>query len=304
MSISHDEASKINGRERIARVLAYIHQHISEPISLNDIAEHSCWSRWQLQRVFQSQTGLSVATYVRELKLSGAAERILDTPDKLIDIAFDYGFNSEISFSRAFKQMFGLSPRAYRKAGVRTGLRKPLQYHSIKLGYGTQGSALADVRIETRSAFTIVGVKGQIQGLFSPQPDFEQRVPEIWQSLTDKLDLANAEHFGVFDLTSVGNENLSLTYWAGILGEKFDSISDARALESLTVPPQTYVVMNHKGSIETLSASLEWVLLSWLPKSGYRAIDGYEFERYPPNYNATQNNDGNSMEYWLPIERA
>ncbi|MDN2483488.1 AraC family transcriptional regulator [Vibrio agarivorans] len=291
------------GQERIERVLSYIHNNISESISLEDIAKYSCWSRWQLQRVFQNQTGISVATYVRELKLSAAAERMLDTSDKLIDIAFDLGFNSEISFSRAFKQMFNLSPRAYRKAGVRTGLRKPLQYHSVKFKYGQQGSALADVRIETSNGFTVVGIQQQVNGLFSQQPDFNQRVPETWQRLAEKIDLSQHEHIGVFDLSCADDLQTTFTYWAAIPYQDYTKVDCPDGMEVLAIPAQTYVVVNHKGSIETLSSSLEWVLIHWLPNSGYRAIDGFELEHYPADYQVEEPESTSTMEYWIPIER-
>ncbi len=101
--------------ERICKLLDYIHNHLDQPLTLDELAQQSCWSRWQLQRVFQSKTGLTVANYVRELKLSTAAETLLADSSRVIDIAVSLGFNSEISFSRAFKQHFGVSPRDYRK---------------------------------------------------------------------------------------------------------------------------------------------------------------------------------------------
>ena len=52
---------------RIERVLDYIHAHLDQPLSLEQLAEQSCWSRWQLQRVFLHETGQTVAHYVREL---------------------------------------------------------------------------------------------------------------------------------------------------------------------------------------------------------------------------------------------
>jgi len=100
---------------RIQQVLMYIHQNLNLPLMLEDIAEQSCWSRWQLQRVFQKETGYSVANYVRELKLNEAANQLLTTSDRVIDIAIALGFSSEISFSRAFKQAHNLSPSAFRK---------------------------------------------------------------------------------------------------------------------------------------------------------------------------------------------
>ncbi len=64
---------------RIQQVLNYIHQNLNQPLMLEDIAKHSCWSRWQLQRVFKQQTGGSVASYVREIKLNEAARRLTDS---------------------------------------------------------------------------------------------------------------------------------------------------------------------------------------------------------------------------------
>ena len=52
---------------------------------------------------------MTVANYTRELKLSVGAEWLLDTDKRVIDIAIEFGFSSEISFSRAFKQQFTLS---------------------------------------------------------------------------------------------------------------------------------------------------------------------------------------------------
>jgi AraC family transcriptional regulator len=289
------------GHERLQRVLAFIHDNISESISLEDIADHSCWSRWQLQRVFQRQTGSSVATYVRELRLSTAAERVLDSSDKIIDIAFEHGFNSEISFSRAFKQMFNASPRAYRKAGVRTGLRKPLHYPTSQLQYTKREASLVDVRINSEQAFSLVGISGEITGLFDTHPNFDLRVPQIWAQLSQMVDCKPIEHIGVFDLTP--NHEADALYWAGIrsdLAEEMLATGAIPPLEQLAVPAQTYAVIKHVGPISELASSIEWVVLHWLPESGYSAIDGYEVEKYPANFE--RHRVGQPMEYWIPIQ--
>ncbi len=111
---------------RIEKLLSYIHIHVDLPLTLDDLSKQSCWSRWQLQRVFQAKTGLNVAQYVREIKLSLAAEHLLTSRERMVDIAVEFGFNSEISFSRAFKQQFGLSPKSYRQQGIRRGIKIPL----------------------------------------------------------------------------------------------------------------------------------------------------------------------------------
>jgi len=106
---------------RIERILDYIHTNIDSPLSVEYLAKKSCWSRWQLQRIFLQETNQTVAQYVREIKLSRAAEQLLSNSNRIMDIALNCGFNSEISFNRSFKQLFQCSPRAYRKRGQHIG---------------------------------------------------------------------------------------------------------------------------------------------------------------------------------------
>ena len=174
--------------DRISKVLAFIHNNLDSSLSLNDIAKQSCWSRWQLQRVFQSQTGMSVANYTRELKLSVGAEWLLDTNKRVIDIAIEFGFSSEISFSRAFKQKFGISPSMYRKRAQRIGLKKPIEVS--RLSYNGLGSSVfLEVRVDTKEEFILKGVRGEINGLFSSSPTTHKVVPKYGNNLSLKLEI-------------------------------------------------------------------------------------------------------------------
>lgn len=297
-SESHAEKSSA-ALIRIGKALDFIHDNLDSALSLDEIAQQSCWSRWQLQRVFQHQTGTTVAQYVRELKLSEAAERLLDGQQRIIDIALSLGFNSEISFSRAFKQMFNLSPRAYRQTGQRTGLRKPIQRPTLP-EHERHQVPLVDVRVESRPSFQLTGVHDSIHGLFSTTPDFAEKVPALWQQLEQKLQplsAASCPKLGVIDVTHAPSEGGQLTYWAGLASNTLT----AEGLSICTVPAQTYAVLRHRGPIDRLPVTLHWFIVHWLPESGYRGIDGFELESYPPGYAADQHDA--VMEYWLPIIR-
>jgi AraC family transcriptional regulator len=286
---------------RIERVLSHIHQHLDEPLSVTELAALSCWSRWQLQRVFQSETGLTVAAYVRELKLSQAAVALLGGRDRILDLALRHGYDSEVSFSRAFKQQFGCSPLAYRKRGVRVGLRQPISQLGPR-GLG-EGKWL-QVRVETRPAFSLLGLRGEIRGLFAEQPDFQQQVPAIWQrvqALPGGEQLHGEPLLGVSDLRVHQDEAHRFPYWAGI--ELPESQPDEPLIlagaELLRVPSQTYGVVTHRGPIALLPHTLSWFIEQWLPQSGYRGLDGLELEVYPANYQGKAPEA--SMSYWLPI---
>ncbi|OEF87346.1 AraC family transcriptional regulator [Vibrio splendidus] len=293
--------------DRISRVLAYIHANLSSALSLEDIAKQSCWSRWQLQRVFQAETGLTVANYVRELKLSQAAEELLDGRDRVIDVALGLGFNSEISFSRSFKQMFGASPSQYRKAGKRVGLRKPIQVSETVSAEEKGALSFVEVRIDEKESFLVKGMTSEISGLFSLTQDFAQKVPQLWSLLEGEVELPDdnvLQFIGVVDLTQSCFDGTNIHYWAGVELQEGISIPQlpsiiSERLEVLTVPKQTYAVVKHCGPIENLRHTLSWFVLNWMPSSGYRGVDGYELEVYPFGYQAHAANA--EMEYWIPI---
>ncbi|MEZ8641292.1 helix-turn-helix domain-containing protein [Vibrio splendidus] len=292
---------------RISRVLTYIHSNLSSSLSLEDIATQSCWSRWQLQRVFQAETGLTVANYVRELKLSQAAEELLDGKERVIDVALGLGFNSEISFSRSFKQMFGASPSQYRKAGKRVGLRKPIQVSETVSAEEKGALSFVEVRIDEKESFLVKGMTSEISGLFSLTQDFAQKVPQLWSRLEGEVEIPDdnvLQFIGVVDLTQSCFDGTNIHYWAGVELQEGISIPQlpsiiSERLEVLTVPKQTYAVVKHCGPIENLRHTLSWFVLNWMPSSGYRGVDGYELEVYPFAYQAHASDA--EMEYWVPI---
>ncbi len=300
--------SRASSFSRISQVLEYIHNHLDLPLSVDEIAVLSCWSRWQLQRVFQAEIGISVGQYIRELKLSAAAERLLDSNARSIDIAFEFGFGSEISFSRAFRHMFGISPRGYRKAGQRTGLRKPIAISPTTDARSDFDGLFVEVKVESLDAFVLHGMHVPIQGLFSEQPDFSVKVPQLWQQMLTQFSLDQVDKYGVIDVTEDEKRRGDLVYWAAVSRTQVEQRQGASmchkvasSLAMVTVPKQTYAVVKHRGSISALPDTLLWFMLNWLPQSGYRGIDGYELERYSHDYlGETLDSE---MEYWLPIEK-
>jgi AraC-like DNA-binding protein len=104
---------KINA---VQRMQDYIEQHIAEPITLHMIAQAAGYSPWHSARIFKELMGKTLFEYVRALRLSYAAVRLRDSKDaKIIDIAFDFVFDSHEGFTRAFSKQFGVTPHYYSK---------------------------------------------------------------------------------------------------------------------------------------------------------------------------------------------
>lgn len=278
---------------RIERVLGYIHTHLDQPLSVNALAAQSCWSRWQLQRVFSEQTGVSVAHYVRELKLSCAAKQLLTDKSRIIDIALSYGFASEANFSRAFRQQYGVSPRDYRRRGVMDGIRTPLQITTLT----TSQPSWLSVHIQTRPAVTLAGYVAPILGLFAPEPNFHDVVPGLWQYAHERgvID-PHQPSIGAIDVASADTLHAPLPYLAG----QQQLASYVSSATTWTIPETTYAVISHTGPVSELPKTLHAFIHHWLPASGYKCLDGVELEVYPPGYQPHSENA--EMAYWVPLD--
>lgn len=285
---------------RLENILRYIHRHLEMPLKVSSLAHQVGWSRWQFQRVFGAQTGLSVAQYVRELRLSRAAETLLTSSSRQLDIALDCGFDSEVSFSRAFKQVFGCTPGEYRRHGVRRGLKTPIRLGDTPLPPAELNPRLLQIRVETRPSMPLVGMSDIIHGLFSPSPNFAERVPALWQRFMNLMPLKNCAGplYGVLEVQRSSNQGQSFPYWAAVPDPGEGPLPEG--VEPLIVPAQQYAAIPFHGPIQALDKTLAWFLQHWLPGSGYRALYGVDLEVYQPDFNL--NKDDTAMEYWVPIE--
>lgn len=99
----------------IQKTIHWIESHLHEEISANDIDEVTGFSKYHFHRVFQASVGMSVSEYIRMRRLTNAASTLLNTDERIIDIAFFYQFESQESFTRAFKKLYNLPPGQYRK---------------------------------------------------------------------------------------------------------------------------------------------------------------------------------------------
>jgi AraC family transcriptional regulator len=93
----------------------FIERHVTEPITLRMLAKAAGYSPWHAARIFRELTGKTPFEYIRELRLSRAAEKLRDENTRVIDVALDFVFESHEGFTRAFSKQFGISPRKYSK---------------------------------------------------------------------------------------------------------------------------------------------------------------------------------------------
>jgi len=99
----------------IQRAIDYIEARLLEEITAEEVAASVGFSTYHFHRLIRQATKVSVAEYVRKRRLTHAANELLRSDAGILDIAVKYRFESQESFTRAFKTMFLAPPGAFRK---------------------------------------------------------------------------------------------------------------------------------------------------------------------------------------------
>jgi AraC-like DNA-binding protein/quercetin dioxygenase-like cupin family protein len=107
-------AEAADARDRIHRVLTYLHQNYSRTVTLAELAEIACLSESGTHRMFWKHTRKTITAYIAHMRIGEACSRLLGTEDSVGFIGDAVGYASLANFHRQFRALRGMSPREYR----------------------------------------------------------------------------------------------------------------------------------------------------------------------------------------------
>ena len=113
----------------VRKLQSYIDAHIQEPITLYELAQIAGYSPTHCAHLFKQYTGRAPFEYIRSVRLTKAALLLRDEPCRVVDVAFDFVFDSHEGFTRAFSRAFGISPHRYRQTSPPIALFMPFLAH-------------------------------------------------------------------------------------------------------------------------------------------------------------------------------
>lgn len=277
----------------IGRAIEYIEQNLQEEISMAQIADAACYSLYHFCRMFNSITHHTPYEYLMRRRLSEAARALVDTDKKIIEIAFEYEFNSPETFTRAFKRMFGMQPNQWRKQGKIPSRILTPSLTKAYLRRLNRDNALKPVLVE-KQTFQVIGLMTLVQQDLSV-------VPALWSLLFQELEQTDysddsALYYGIVWYPEQW-ETCGFFYLAG--WEYEVTKSEHPALVVKTLPAGHYARVLHKGPWQERHLSLEYLHHTWLPKSGKRLDLSLEIEVYRSN---NRNFEQKDFDLLLPIK--
>lgn len=104
-------------QKRINKVIEYTNNNLSKSSSLEELAAIAYISPFHFYRIFIAITRESIIFFANRLRLEKAARLLKLSKQPILDVAMDCGFSSAATFSRSFKQYFGISPSSYKRTG-------------------------------------------------------------------------------------------------------------------------------------------------------------------------------------------
>ncbi|MDF2925127.1 MAG: AraC family transcriptional regulator [Paenibacillaceae bacterium] len=294
--------------EAIQQTLDWIEDHITRNLEMEELAQLASLSPFYYQRLFSRLVKRPVREYIKLRRLARACDSLGNKNQRILDIALDWGFGSHETFTRAFKEAYGLTPEQYREHPVMLNqFDKPdllLGYTMIDEGVPlvSDGLVLEMNRRTLAVPVPFIGVAGYvpIDGQMPLGEATGVDMPgEVWnrfhQMKSQIPRVPNGRELGVAYMGDAPEGHF--TYFAGaeaetdIAGEPF---------RSWQLPAQEYIICGFEAEnfeklvTVALNKAVKYTGL-WLKNRGL-TMEAYSPEMY---YNSTP--EASYMELWLPV---
>jgi AraC family transcriptional regulator len=174
------------------------------------------------------------------------------------------------------------------------------------INYFLENSITMKPKIVTKDEFKIVGLKCST----TLKDNAENRtIPKLWQGFIPRMsEVKNAvnpkESYGIclndstFDLKEFSDEE-EYEYLAGLEVPDFDNMPEG--MITRVIPKQKYAVFTHKGSLDKLSKTYDYIYGTWAAKGEEKIADADDFELYDERFDA-QNPENSEMDIYVPIK--
>lgn len=294
--------------EAIQNAINYIEDKLSEEIKMETLSRVSSLSPYYFQRLFKRLVKTSVNEYVKLRRLAKASEVLKDKSKRILDVALDFGFSSHSSFSRSFKEVYGITPEEYRSRPViLSQFIKPdllLKHITVEedVPLISDGIVIEVTRRKLKENRTFIGISGEvpITELTEGKVTGIATTGVIWDDFHHRKAtmphlLQNSNELGAIYMDDVREG--CCTYFAG--AEVIGNVSLDEYV-SYTLPCGDYIVCCFEAeNFDKLTGSAIFKASSfmnkWMRKHNL-VCGGFTAEMY---YNTDP--DACYMEIWLPL---
>lgn len=283
--------------EAFERAIIYMETHLDENISVQDVAKASGYSYYHFTRVFQSVLGENIGNYIQKRRLSSATQKLLYSEKRIIDIAIESGFDSSESFSRAFKNIYQVSPSMYRKnrLDIFLGNKKMIDRDFLQ---HISSNITIQPEIKNIEEIYVAGIRGEakLDDIFS-----------LWQEFGKKLTyITNINQsrrtFGICEYQengSMANYEMDFSEVIGIEVTSYKNMPDG--IVTKTIPAGKFAVFTHKGSLDNMLKTYQYIWGTWALLTSEIMDIREDFELYDDRF-VGKENENSEVDIYIPIK--
>lgn len=265
-----------SSQDPICTALRYIEAHLTDEIGFADVARAVAFSPFHFHRLFQGATGESITCYIRKRRLHEAAVQLVQTERRILDIAVSYRFESQASFTKAFRRMYGVAPGAYRRKGVHVQMTDGQMQQTAPVAHGIRREPqLVELPERLMVGLEYIGKNqnGEIPALWTA---FNRREGEV------RNRVAVQQAIGLCGSVENPKEEGEFSYLAGFFVDRTDDVPEGMVARK--VPSGLYAVFTHEAGPEALGKSYEYIWGTWMPNSAHQPAGAHDYELYDERF--------------------
>ena len=274
----------MNYINEMQKAIDFIENNLDKDITFEKVSKEVEMSAFYFHRIFTAIIGISPTAYIRNRRLTVAAQEISKNNENILDIALKYGFESHEAFSRAFKNFHGVVPKMAKTDG-----NEFKNFSKANLDIEVNANNILSYRIESKD---IIKVSAFFRKFNIENKD---EIPKYWEELKESGTLEKISNNYKKDLLGIciGTQS-DFEYKYGIGIEQTEDVETNIEMETIEIPKSTWVVFKCEGQDEKNINEL-WTRIykEFFITTSYKQCMDIDFELY----------DDKDTEIWIPISK-
>lgn len=276
------------------KIIDYVENHLQrqeEPVNPEEIAKLAGCSYHFFQKVFSYMNGISFSEYVRSRKLTLAGYDLKSTDIKVVDLSYKYGYDSPTSFTKAFAQFHGVSPKEARNTDTKLQVYPKMQPAKAKR-YSWE--------IKYNASFRLIGKSIKV----SCKDNLHYaKIPEFWNNcqkngtFTQLISMDTGTPGGLFGLFGNYDETAKEIEYSIMVSSIYELPEE---FHEVIIPAAVWAVFDCRGAVpQAIQNGWKYLNEEWLVKYPFQHAPYPELEWY---------STGNSYaedylsQIWIPIQ--
>ncbi len=278
--------------DAVLKASRFIEDNLTIDIKIQDIVNEVGFSQFHFMRVFRTISGHTINKYIKRRKMTEAARYLLESDMRIIDIAVMFGYNSQEAFTRAFKEVYNVTPNIYRTTGIPYKNIEQVVLNEKLLDLKCFNTKPIEPQLVFKDDFMIAGI-----GYKGKNENFE--IPKLWNRLNIEVhSIKNRVNKDICYGFETNCDRGSFEYIAGV--EVSDVKNIPKGMKVQRIKRSKYAVFPIPSVVENVPGCIGQIYSVHLPYSGLRTIGNYDFEYYDNSFEA--NNGNTYISFYIPVE--